>query len=88
MGPSIGYVDTGALTEGPPGGTITFGPGDGAPAALPEELALLSLAAAICAGVGSGINFHVSFVYFLGGYAPACSCGFGFKFWELLTLAR
>ena len=44
---------------------------------------LFSLAAATCAGVGSGMNFHVSLVYFLGGKAPVC--WFGFRFCDELA---
>ena len=48
-----------------------FAPGAAAAAAA-TWLALLSFAAAIWAGVGSGMKRHVSFVYFLGGKAPVC----------------
>ena len=56
------------------------------PFAAPAELLLLSFAAAIWAGVGSGMNLHVSLIYFLGGKEPVC--WLGFKFDELLTLGR
>ena len=57
---------------GPGGGKFCWETAEAAAAAAAALWFELSLAAAIYAGVGSGMNFHVSLVYFFGGKDPVC----------------
>lgn len=59
------------LLLGPGGGKFCWETA-GAATAVDALWFELSFAAAIYAGVGSGMNFHVSLVYFFGGKDPVC----------------